>query len=212
MSWNIPQAESVAGHEEHKIIFSVLGYPHPDFLGKVLFSCPQSLDGFLASCVVLAGFVKPLWRLKQGFGGVQDRSGVPSGMWWSGQSGWAGKRLWVGSKVEFWSWEKGRFGAPGTTLKRHWESWERLGHWWTLGKTSLEVSTEHNISGDGHAGKEESKMSKIQSSWAGFHVPWWCTVLDSFIQELGMCSWMKLLEHCVCFVWIKWVNGDFRGT
>lgn len=66
------------------------------------------------------------------------------------------------------------WGSGENSLKRVRDT----GKAWTLidtGKKGLKVTTEHNSSEGRHAGKEESKMSKIQRNWAGrkagFHVP-----------------------------------------
>lgn len=101
------------------------------------------------------------------------------------------------------SWERGsgwdeglgfaRFGAPGKTPCRvTGETLGKMGKAWTLmGKKRGEVSTEHRISGGRHAGKEESKRSKMQRNWvgrAGFHVP------------VGAQSWTVLSRSRECAV------------
>lgn len=62
-------------------------------------------------------------------------------------------------------------GENSEESQRHWESLDTDRHW----EKGLKVTTEHNSSEGRHAGKEESKMSKIQRNWAGrkagFHVP-----------------------------------------
>lgn len=134
---------------------------------------------------VLCGFGWVFWNPVGGWSRTlgKSRTGVPSGVWWSGQShreSWSVRLSWKSGS----EWDEGlSFGAGrreglGLQGKLSEESnWRDTGKAWTLmdtGKKGLTVTTEHNSSEGRQAGKEESKMSKIQRNWAGrktgFHV------------------------------------------